>query len=318
MDHERARQKGACKDVIMVGLPPGELAHRVQGLSLFARAMAAVLSDQLTSRNALIAVAALGGIAAIAAVDLLTGVEYRVFPLYFMPLSVAAWYLGRPGALTAAALCALSWVGSNYLAGLRFSTTTVWVVNFLMQATSFMVVGMLIATVRKSLLLAAQLSRTDLLTSLSNSRAFYEEAHGSLSLARRYGHETTVAYIDLDNFKAVNDTLGHHGGDDVLRRTAAVIRQCIRTGDMLARLGGDEFVVLLPATGPEVAGALLERLRSQLAEAFGESPCPVTASVGAVSFVAPPRDVDELLRQADAAMYAAKSAGKNRVGLRVA
>ena len=278
----------------------------------------AVLFNQLTSpRKALVAVVALGGIAVISAVDLLTGVEYRVFPLYFMPLSVAAWYLGRLGALTAAALCALSWVGSNYLAGLRFSTATVWGVNFLMQATSFVVVGMLIATVRKALALSAQLSRTDWLTTLSNSRAFYEEAHQTLALARRYRHEVTLAYIDLDNFKAVNDSVGHHAGDDVLRRTADVIRQCLRTGDMAARLGGDEFAVLLPETGPEVAGALLETLRSRLAETFDDGPGPVTASVGAVSFVSPPGDVDELVRQADAAMYAAKGAGGNRVGLQV-
>ena len=266
-----------------------------------------------SSRKAFIAVAALAGIAVIAAIDLLTGVEYRVFPLYFMPLSVAAWYLGRSGALTAAAVCALSWVGSNYAAGLRFSTITVWVVNFLMQATAFVVVGMLIAAVRKAAALADQLGRTDSLTSLYNSRAFYEEAHLILELARRYRHEVTLAYVDLDNFKTVNDTLGHHGGDDVLRRTAVVIRECIRASDVAARLGGDEFAVLLPETGQEVAGALLERLRSQLAKAFDAGLYPVTASVGAVSFVVPPRDVDELVRQADAAMYAAKAAGKNRV-----
>ena len=273
--------------------------------------------DISSSRKPLIAVAALGGIAVIYAVDFLTGTEYRVFPLYFMPLSVAAWYLGRSGALVAAVLCAFSWLVSNYLAGLRFSTPAVWVVNFLMQGTSFVVVGMLIATVRNALALAAELSRTDSLTSLFNSRAFYEEAQLILARGRRYGHGVTLAYIDLDNFKAVNDTLGHHGDDDVIRRTADLIRQCTRMGDVSARLGGDEFVVLLPETGPEGAQALFERLRSLLAETFGESPCPVTASVGAVSFTAPPRDVEELVRRADAAMYAAKSAGKNRVGLQV-
>ncbi|MEO6066708.1 MAG: diguanylate cyclase [Gemmatimonadales bacterium] len=280
--------------------------------------MAAAQSKEVSSSHKLLmAVAAFAGIAVICAVDFLTGVEYRVFPLYFVPLSVAAWYLGRSGALAGAVLCAFSWVGSNYLAGLRFSTPAVWVINFLMQGTAFVVVGMLIATVRNALARAAELSRTDSLTSLFNSRAFYEEAQRILARGRRYGHEGTLAYIDLDNFKAVNDTLGHHGGDDVIRRTADLIRQCIRMGDVSARLGGDEFVVLLPETGPEGAQVLLERLRSLLAETFGEGPCPVTASIGAVSFTAPPRDVEELVRLADAAMYAAKSAGKNRVGLQV-
>lgn len=278
---------------------------------------AARSKDNASSRKPLMAAAAFAGIAVICAIDFLTGAEYRVFPLYFVPLSGAAWYLGRSGALAGAALCAFSWVGSNYLAGLRFSTPAVWVVNFLMQAASFVVVGMLIATLRSALARAAELSRTDSLTSLFNSRAFYEETQRILARGRRYGHHCTLAYIDLDNFKAVNDLLGHHGGDDIIRRTAGLIRQCSRMGDVSARLGGDEFVVLLPETGPEGAQVVLERLRSVVAETFGESPCPVTASVGAVSFTAPPRDVEELVRLADAAMYAAKSAGKNRVGLHV-
>jgi diguanylate cyclase (GGDEF)-like protein len=127
----------------------------------------------------------------------------------------------------------------------------------------------------------------------------------------------TLAYIDLDNFKAVNDTLGHERGDVMLRRTAELLQQSIRMGDVSARFGGDEFVVLLPETGPEGARALLERLRSLLAETFGQSPCPITVSIGAVSFAVPPQESEELVRQADAALYAAKSAGKNRLSLHV-
>lgn len=278
-------------------------------------AAAARSADTTSWRKARVAVAATAGIVVIGVVDYLTGVEYRVFPLYFAPLSVAAWYLGRPGTLATAALCTLSWFGSNYLGGLRYSTPAVWVVNTLMQGSSFALVGMLIVRLRSAFARVADLSRTDPLTSLFNGRAFYEEAERILALGRRYGHEVTLAYIDLDNFKVVNDTLGHHAGDDVLRRTAEVIRQCIRKGDVSARLGGDEFAVLLPETGPDGGQALLERLRSLLAETFAGSPCPVTASVGAVSFAASPRDVDELVHRADAAMYAAKSTGKNRVDL---
>ena len=277
---------------------------------------AAARSAETTSPSkALVAAAASAGIAVICAVDYLTGVEYRVFPLYYAPLSVAAWYLGRWGTLATAALCTFAWFASNYFGGLRYSTWAVWVVNSLMQGTSFALVGVLIVRLRRAFARVADLSRIDSLTSLFNGRAFYEEAERILALGRRYGHEVTLAYIDLDNFKTVNDTLGHHAGDDVLRRTAEVIRQCIRKGDVSARLGGDEFAVLLPETGPDGGQALLERLRLLLAETFAARSCPVTASIGAVSFAASPRDVDELVHGADAAMYAAKSAGKNRVDL---
>jgi diguanylate cyclase (GGDEF)-like protein len=273
------------------------------------------LEEDVWSRKPFIAAAAVVGIAIIAAVDFVTGAEVRIFPLYFLPLGLAAWHLGRAGALAAAVLCTISWIGSNYLAGLRFSAPAVWVINVLTQATSFVVVGLLIAAVRSALAREVELGRTDPLTGLLNGRAFDQQAEHVLALARRYGHDVTLAYIDLDNFKAVNDTLGHHGGDDMLRTTADSIRQCIRAGDVCARLGGDEFVVLLPETKLDGAGALLERLRSSLAETLGRSRCTVSASIGAVAFTAPPPGVDEVIRHADQAMYVAKSAGKDRVCL---
>lgn len=191
----------------------------------------------------LAALAALGGIAGIGVVDFYTGVEYRVFPLYFLPLSVAAWYLGHTAALAGAVLAACSWLLSNSFAGLRFAPA-VWVINVLMQGVSFAVVGSLLATLRHRIELARRLSRTDSLTSLLNTRAFYEDGRRVLANARRYGRPVTLAYVDLDNFKGVNDRLGHEGGDDVLRRITALLTQCIRETDLAARLGGDEFALL--------------------------------------------------------------------------
>ena len=258
----------------------------------------------------------LAGIAAIAVVDYQTGVEYRVFPMYFLPISLAAWHLGRRGALAGAGLCACSWFASNYAAGLRYSSPAVWPFNLAMQSIAFLTVGLLIATLRSALLREAQLGGTDALTALLNRRAFYQSARQTLALGQRHGHPVTIAYIDLDNFKAVNDTLGHEQGDATLRRLADLLRQGTRLGDLTARLGGDEFVVLLPQTGRDGAGALLERLRARLAESFADMPCPISVSIGAVSFEAPAPDVEDLVRQADAAMYLAKAAGKNRVTLR--
>lgn len=257
------------------------------------------------------------GVVLIGGLDYFTGVELRVFPLYYAPISLVAWYRGRSAALILAALSAVSWFGSNQLAGLQFSRAALWVANTLVQFTSFVLVGLLIATLRATLMREQRLSRIDPLTSLLNTRAFYEEANRFLALCRRKGRPITVAYIDLDGFKAVNDSLGHQAGDDVLRRVAELLHASIRPSDLSARLGGDEFAVLLSEAGPDDAAATLERLRSLLADTLGSSPCPVTASIGGVTFITLPDNVEDMVRHTDAGMYVAKTKGKNRVHLEV-
>lgn len=265
----------------------------------------------------LIAGGALGGVAVIGWLDFATGVEYRVYPLYFLPLSVAAWHFGRRGALGGSVLCALTWLGSNYLAGSSSVTGQIWIFNFFVQGIAFLVVGWLIAILRGALAKEVLLSRIDPLTSLLNRRSFYDSSERILEVGRRYGRPVTLAYIDLDNFKSVNDSLGHDTGDETLRRVAGLLREAIRRGDIPARFGGDEFVVLLPETGPDGARPLLERLRSSMEEMFKETRCPITASIGAVSYTRPPVEIEELVRQADDAMYVAKAEGKNRIILRI-
>ncbi len=246
-------------------------------------------------------------------VDYLSGVELRVFPMYYAPISLVAWYRGRSGALIVATLSTMTWVISNVLAGLSFSQPAIWVVNTLMQGVSFTLVGIMIATLRGALRRERELSRTDPLTSLLNTRAFYEQASRILALCRDGGHPVTIAYIDLDNFKAVNDRLGHKAGDDLLRRVAERLRLAVGPNDVTARLGGDEFAVLLPECGPREAVATLERLRSALADTFASSIDAVSASIGGVTFVTLPDDFEGLLHEADAGMYLAKSGGRNRV-----
>jgi diguanylate cyclase (GGDEF)-like protein len=263
-----------------------------------------------------VAAVGLATIALIGFVDFATGVEVRTYPLYFLPVSLIAWFLGRRAAALTAVLCAVSWVASNYLAGLEYSSRWIWVFNLAMQGTSFMLVGQLIASVRASLAREIVHSRIDPLTLLLNRRAFYEMAQQILELGGRYHHPLTIAYIDLDNFKAVNDTLGHEHGDRMLQKAAQSLRRSVRAGDVCARLGGDEFVVLLPETAAAGAETLLERLRASMAGELADASCAASVSIGAVSFITPPATVEDLVRQADAAMYEAKAAGKNRLSLR--
>lgn len=257
-------------------------------------------------------------ILAIAGVDYFAGVEVRTFPLYYAPISLVAWYRGRSGALIATAVCAACWVASNYLAGLRYSQPGIWLLNTGVQASSFAIVGLLISRLRVALMTARGLSRTDSVTSLLNTRAFYDDARRILALCRRKKRPVTIVYLDLDNFKSVNDRLGHQAGDDLLRNVANLLQSSIRPSDLSARLGGDEFVILLPDVGAAEAAATLERLRSLLADTVLSPPGIVTSSIGAVTFMTVPEDVEDMVRQADARMYAAKATGKNRVHLEIA
>jgi diguanylate cyclase (GGDEF)-like protein len=255
------------------------------------------------------------GILGIGALDYLTGNEMRVFPLYYVPLAILAWSGGRTGAAVATLLCGGSWVASNLLAGLEYSLTATWYVNTGMQTLSFATVGLLIAVVRNSFLREQELARTDSLTGLANRKGFYEEAVRLTALCRRSGRPITAGYIDLDNFKAANDELGHEKGDHVLRSAADALLAAVRPSDVAARVGGDEFIVLLPEVDAQEAVAALERIRASLSEALPQEPVHVSASIGGVTFTVAPESIDDIVGAADAQMYAAKSQGRNRVAL---
>ncbi len=261
--------------------------------------------------------AAVVAVAFIGVVDYASGAELRVFPLYFVPVSLVAWHRGRAGALILAALSSMSWVVSNALAGLTFSTSGLWVANALVQGVAFATVGLLIASLRAAVVREHGLSRTDPVTLALNSRAFYEEAGRLIALCRRKARPVTLAYIDLDHFKEINDARGHTAGDDLLRGISRLIQASVRPSDVFARLGGDEFVLLLPEADADDARAMLERLRLVIGGSSVSSGPPVTATIGAVTFVTPPETVEEAVRHADSRMYAGKSAGGNRVHLDV-
>ena len=260
---------------------------------------------------------ALGGIFVIATVDFASGVELRTFPLYYGPISLAAWHFGRPGAIAAGVLSAIGWFVSNQLAGMSFSHPAIWVANTLMQGTSFTIVGLLVASLHAAVTRERALSRIDPLSGLLNRRAFYEEGDRLIRLCHRGRRPATLAYLDLDNFKSVNDTHGHQAGDELLRRIAQRIASSIRASDVASRLGGDEFAVLLPDLGAAEARVALDRLRVAVDEVTFELVHAVTVSIGAVTFLTIPEDVEAMVQMADSTMYAAKGAGKNRVHLEV-
>lgn len=232
-------------------------------------------------------------------------------PCYLIPIVLVAWYGGRAAMVMG--------IGSSLLAGylaarLSGRMATFWGVaawNGMMRLALFCSATLLVAALRTMWEREKELGRLDGLTRVPNRRAFFELAEGELRRARRYGHPFTLAYLDLDNFKWINDSFGHRTGDGVLRLVAETLLRGVRSTDIVARLGGDEFAILLPETSEAAAKQVLCKLRARLGETMMQHTWSVSCSIGAATFVQPSVSIEEMLEVADALLYEAKRTGKN-------
>ena len=158
----------------------------------------------------------------------------------------------------------------------------------------------------------ARRADTDALTGVLNRMGFNEAMARELGRARRYQQPLSIAILDIDHFKKVNDEFGHPVGDQVLVRTAKLLSSCVRESDTVARWGGEEFAVIAPMTAEEGAASLAEKLRSIMATTHLGPKESVTASFGVAEFRADDT-LESLLQRADAALYRAKQSGRNQV-----
>jgi diguanylate cyclase (GGDEF)-like protein len=177
----------------------------------------------------------------------------------------------------------------------------------------YLVVLALVAAMRRSQLEHEREARTDALTAALNARAFHDLALAEVERSQRYGHEVSLAFLDIDDFKIINDSLGHGEGDHVLAQVSHVLRSVVRSVDTVARLGGDEFAVLMPETRRLEARVVVDRIRQDLARLHTSAGGPVPCSIGLVTFDRPPASLQELIDAGDDLMYRAKRNGKDRV-----
>jgi diguanylate cyclase (GGDEF)-like protein len=247
--------------------------------------------------------------------DYLNGFEFSFSLFYLLPVSITAWFANRNSALVVSVLSALSWFISNTLAGESYSHPVVGFWNTFVRLGFFTIVTLLLTDLKRSIEKERNLSRIDFLTGIKNSRSFYELASFELLRAKRYNHPTTIAYIDLDNFKQINDQFGHSTGDVLLRVVSKALQTHLRQTDIVARMGGDEFAVLLPETDEEAAQVAITKAHLSLLTTMKQNRWDITFSIGVITFPVLPSDIDidEALHQVDELMYSVKANGKNNI-----
>lgn len=251
-------------------------------------------------------------IVALGAMDYLTGYKLSFAIFYLIPIALATWYVDKGGGLAAAFLSVFISTASGLInAGNDPEIDTIVLWNGLTPMALFVVIVTLLDKLHARLQLEQRLARTDHLTGCLNAHAFLPLLQYHFDLARRDQQPMTLAYIDLDDFKMVNDRHGHGEGDRTLKIFARIWLESCRRTDLMARLGGDEFCILFPNTDQHGAASIINKARRALAAACQLEHTAITCSIGAMTFPTVLPDSKEAIQAADMLMYQVKKQGKN-------
>ena len=246
-------------------------------------------------------------------IDYLTGYEINLSLFYLLPISLAAWYGGQEAGLVVSGVSAITWFIADVFSGASYSNSWIFLWNTLIRLGFFAIVTFLLVALKKAFRTNEELARTDYITGAVSPRFFHELSQRELNRSKRYNHLFSFAYIDLDNFKEINDRFGHTEGDKVLQAVANAVQKKIRSIDIFSRLGGDEFALLMPETGEVEAQSVNSRVRRSLMEEMQKNNWSITFSIGVVTFIKIPKTVDDMVKMADDVMYPIKTGGKNGV-----
>lgn len=246
--------------------------------------------------------------AMVAMASLTASPEIRLHVLYLFPLAAIALHCEHPGTV-AFGLCVpiATLIWNVFEQGVHDTALTT---DILITAASFALTVALARAFRVNYLATINLATTDWLTGLHNRRSFQIATDNEISRQQRYGGVFSLAMIDLDGFKLLNDSKGHQAGDTALKLVADSLKTHTRRTDVVARLGGDEFVILMPNTGSAACLRLTRQLVVVIAHHMARAGFGVTASIGSATFTEAPESATTALQRADAAMYEAKARGK--------
>ena len=254
----------------------------------------------------------------LAVLDYFTGNELAFSIFYLAPVAWATWFLSRSAGVATGVVAAAVWGVIDVASGSVYTSPIIPVWNTVMRFGFFLIILLLLAEIRDTSAARQRMAMSDALTGIANGRAFYSDLDREIERLRRYGHPFAVMYIDLDRFKSVNDTLGHAGGDQLLREVARCLSGVVRDVDTIARLGGDEFGVLMPETDERAGELALRRIADATASMMRESAPSaegVGATIGAAVFRSAPWSAEHAVRVADELMYEGKRAGRGEARL---
>lgn len=253
-----------------------------------------------------------GMLFAIGVVHHVGGRNIGLYTFFVLPCAYAGWALGRCSGLVVAVASAAIVLASDFMTHLGAPAAEL-ATNALLRAVLYVLIASGTDTIGRLIHRLHEQSRTDALTGMANRREFLARGEAELARARRSKRPFSVLFIDIDNFKAVNDTLGHAEGDALLRRVGRLTTSMVRSVDTAARLGGDEFALLLPETDRAGARRIAEKLHRGMKEELDGTGLRVSASIGAAAFPAAPSTFDDALKFADELMYTIKRGSKDAV-----
>lgn len=248
--------------------------------------------------------------------DFVTDYKLGFSVFYLVPIMIITWLYGKKLGIILSLLSSFIWLFLELYTGKSSIFSIIPYLSTLIRLIIFSSVTYILSAqveLERNLHLEKNLARKDILTGAANRRMFFEIAERELYRSKRYKHPISLAYIDLDNFKQVNDTQGHNIGDKVLKTVVEVMKKSLREIDVISRLSGDEFVVLFPNTNFQQIQTVVNRTQKNLLFSMKENNWGVTFSIGVVTFVNIPKSADEMIKVADNLMYEVKKNGKNNV-----
>jgi len=245
--------------------------------------------------------------------DYITGPYLSFHIFYLFPVGLTLWLAGRWPSFIILLMSVFAWFVDDIESSFQYHHLLVPYWNLAVKLSFFLIFIHILYKLKQAFARERIFARIDYLTEVSNRKNFFDLANKEISRSSRNKYPFTLMYLDLDDFKRVNDSFGHNAGDELLRLFAKTLQESVRLSDTVARLGGDEFAILLPETGSSAVKAAVGRIQNSLLDMKMSNDMSVTFSIGVITNNYRPCSVDELIMAADGLMYEAKHSGKNAV-----